>query len=316
MTVSQFDALALDIFRYQAQHNPLYAEYLKLLHIHPASVVDVQDIPFLPISFFKTHDVQTGAWTPAAVFSSSGTTAATTSRHFVRNLSFYLQNTQRNFEYFYGALQQYCILALLPSYLERSGSSLVAMTNYFIQHSPYLESGFFLYNVDELRRILLHCKKNQIPTLLLGVSFALLDLAEQHPLDLSGMIIMETGGMKGRRREIIRSELHEALCAAFCVPTIHSEYGATELFSQAYSKGNGIFYPSPTMRVHTRQITDPLAREKTGKTGAINIIDLANLDTIAFIATDDVGRVHPDGSFEVLGRLDNSDMRGCNLLVA
>lgn len=305
----------MEVFQYQAQHNMLYAQYLRLLQKAPESVTAPADIPFLPIQFFKNQTIQTGTWTPADTFSSSGTTGQITSRHAVRSLDFYLHNTRRGFEHFYGNLADYCVLALLPAYLERPGSSLVAMADYFIQQSRYAQSGFFLYNTDELLKVVQICRKKQCPVLLLGVTFALLDLAEQRPTDLSGIIIMETGGMKGRRREMIRSELHEVLCSAFRVQSIHSEYGMTELYSQAYSKGQGLFYPAPTMRVYARQITDPLAAEMPGKTGALNIIDLANLDTISFIATDDLGKVHPNGSFEVLGRLDNSDLRGCNLMV-
>ncbi len=315
ITTSDFEELALDIFRYQAQYNPLYADYLQLLGVQPEDLTTLSDIPFLPISFFKSHDIRTGNWSPECTFTSSGTTGQATSRHLVADMQFYLRNAQRGFEYFYGDVSQYCILALLPSYLERTGSSLIAMAEYFVQKSRYTQSGFFLYNTAELIEILIKCIKSQTPTLLLGVSFALLDLAEQHPMMLEGIIIMETGGMKGRRREPIREELHEILRNAFRVGAIHSEYGMTELFSQAYSKANGIFYPTRTMRVQAREITDPLAQENTGKTGAINIIDLANLDTISFIATDDLGKVYNDGSFEILGRLDNSDIRGCNLMI-
>ena len=315
VTPASFDELALEVFQYQAIYNRLYADYIRLLHINPESVKKVAQIPFLPIQFFKTQDIQTGKWEPETLFTSSGTTGPITSRHLVRDLDFYLRNTRRGFEYFYGNLREYCVLALLPSYLEREGSSLVAMANYFIQQSKYDFSGFFLYEQEALISILQKCKRSNIPILLLGVSFALWDLAEQHPMNLEGAIIMETGGMKGRRREIIRSDLHDILERAFHVKTIHSEYGMTELLSQAYAKSNGRFFNSPTIRILTRQITDPLANEKQEKTGVINIIDLANVHTISFIATEDLGRVHEDHSFEVLGRLDASDVRGCNLMV-
>ncbi|MCO6478052.1 MAG: acyl transferase [Phaeodactylibacter sp.] len=313
---SGFDALALDIFRYQSQYNPLYRQFLRLLGVSPRQVNRIEDIPFLPIQFFKTHDIQAGAWEPALAFSSSGTTGSATSRHLLRDPEFYRRNARRGFARFYGPVEDHCVLALLPSYLERSGSSLVFMAEDFIRQSRHPQSGFFLYNTEELVGILADCKKNAVPTLLLGVSFALLDLAEQHPIGLSGITIMETGGMKGRRRELTREELHGILKAAFQVEAIHSEYGMTELLSQAYSRGEGIFRPSPTMRVLAREITDPLAIQKPGKTGALNIIDLANFDTISFIATDDLGRAFEDGRFEILGRLDASDARGCNLLVA
>lgn len=315
-TEAGFNLLALDVFRFQAQHNSLYRQYLDLLGVRPQQVASVGAIPFLPIQFFKTYTIQTGSWAPALAFASSGTTASTTSRHLLRDPEFYRQNARRGFVHFYGPLEGYCILALLPSYLERTNSSLVFMAEDFIQQSRRPQSGFFLYNTGKLAEILTDCKKNGIPALLLGVSFALWDLAEQHPMDLRGVTIMETGGMKGRRQELTREELHGILKSAFQVETIHSEYGMTELLSQAYSPGSGLFRPSPAMRVLAREITDPFAIQSPGKTGALNIVDLANLDTISFIATDDLGRVYDDGSFEVLGRLDASDARGCNLLVA
>ena len=316
VTASDFEPLALEVFRFQAACNPLYQRYLELLGQPPGKVQRLSDIPFLPISLFKSYNIQTGDWQPDAIFSSSGTTGAISSKHLLRSKAFYQQSARRGFETFYGSLKDYCVLALLPSYLERSGSSLVFMVEDFIRQSGHPNSGFFLYNTDELLRILQKCQKSQQPTLLIGVSFALLDLAEAHPTDLSGITIMETGGMKGRRRELTREELHAQLRQAFQVEQIHSEYGMTELLSQAYSTGKGLFRAAPTMQVRTRDITDPFAQPVPGRTGALNIIDLANLDTISFIATDDLGRVHDDGSFEVLGRLDASDVRGCNLMVA
>mgnify|MGYP000297354580 CR=1 FL=1 len=323
-----FDQLALQIFHYQATYNELYHQYLTLLRVNPNEVQTVTDIPFLPISFFKTHEVKTGGsqqWAVGsgqktkgmrrAVFSSSGTTGTTTSRHFVNDLDFYLENTVLGFERFYDKVKDFCVLGLLPSYLERSGSSLIAMVDHFIQLSAQPQSGFFLYDHDALATVLMDCQKNNIPTLLIGVSFALLDFAEAHQLDLSKIIIMETGGMKGRRKEITRTELHSILQKSFNVSNIHSEYGMTELLSQGYSKGNGLFYPTPTMKLFPREITDPFAMQKNNRTGVLNIIDLANLDSCAFIATDDLGRVYEYGSFEILGRLDTSDIRGCNLMV-
>lgn len=311
-----FEPLALEVFQYQAAHNPLYRRYLELLGRQPDTVQHLADIPFLPIALFKKHIIQTGEWEPEVVFSSSGTTGTTTSKHRLRSKAFYRQSARRGFETFYGRLKDYCVLALLPSYLERSGSSLVFMVEDFIRQSGHPDSGFFLYNTDELLQILQKCQKSQQPTLLIGVSFALLNLAEAHPVDLSGIIIMETGGMKGRRRELTRSELHHRLQAAFNVPSIHSEYGMTELLSQAYARRKGLFNPAPTMRVAARERTDPFQLQPPGRTGALNITDLANIDTISFIATDDLGRVYEDHSFEVLGRLDASDVRGCNLMVA
>lgn len=312
---SLFEELALDIFRFQAKNNGLYQSYLKLLSVGSQEIKSVREIPFLPIQFFKNYQIQTGEWTPQTIFSSSGTTGNSTSRHLIRAEDFYLRNTVIGFKNFYGEISNYCVLALLPSYLEREGSGLISMANHFIELSKYDQSGFFLNDFERLISILESNKKAKIPTLLLGVSFALLDLAERYDIDLEGIIVMETGGMKGRRKEITREELHGFLKKRLNISEIHSEYGMTELCSQAYSKGNGIFYPSPTMRVLTREITDPLSNQKKGKTGALNIIDLANLDTISFIATDDLGRIYEDSSFEVLGRLDASDARGCNLLL-
>jgi hypothetical protein len=310
-----FEALALEVFRHQLRYNPLYKEYTQLLHIEAEKVQKVSQIPFLPIQFFKSHTIQTGNWEPTLYFSSSGTTQTSTSRHPVRSVDWYLETTERIFHFFYGKLEDYCVLALLPAYLERQGSSLVRMAQHFIERSKHPQSGFFLYNYPELMELIRDCRAKQTPFLLLGVSFALWELSEQYPENLQGGIIMETGGMKGRRKEITREELHALLKAAFQLEHIHSEYGMTELFSQAYSKGEGLFYPAPTMRVMTREITDPLCPQKPGRTGAINVIDLANVDTVSFIATDDVGRVYEDGSFEVLGRMDSSDIRGCNLLI-
>ncbi len=310
-----FEEVALEVFQYQARHNPLYAKYLELLQVDPTQLTTLEAIPFLPIQFFKNYSVQSGSWEAQRVFSSSGTTGTISSAHLVRTTERYLENTIRGFEYFYGHPRDFCFLALLPAYLEREGSSLVLMAEYFIQQSTYEQSGFYLYNQEELISQLQYCVREKIPTVLLGVSFALWDLAEQFPTDLSEVIIMETGGMKGRRREITRNELHRLFKAAFHSNAIHSEYGMTELFSQAYSKGGGRFFPAPTMKMLGREVTDPFSRVNYGRTGAIDIIDLANLDTISFIATDDLGKIYSDGSFEILGRMDSSDVRGCNLMV-
>ncbi len=310
-----FDALALEIFHYQATHSPIYKAYIELLGIDSTSIQSIQQIPFLPIECFKNFEVKTGDWLPEVIFTSSGTTGQQPSSHFVQNLEAYLQNTRRGFEAFYGKLEDYCILALLPAYLERQGSSLVAMADYFIRLSKYSQSGFFLNNIEKLSKIVQECQASRTPTLLLGVSFALLDLGEQYPMDLSQITIMETGGMKGRRKEIVRSELHSILQTAFNTQQIHSEYGMTELLSQAYSKGDGLFYPSSTMKIIIRDVSDPLAVIGNERTGGINIIDLANIDSCAFIATQDLGKTYPDGSFEVLGRFDFSDVRGCNLMI-
>ena len=311
-----FETLALEVFRYQAQNNPLYQKFLKLLGISINAVQKLQQIPFLPIAFFKNHLIKTENWPTQTIFTSSGTTGQTTSQHHIRDLEAYTQNTLKGFQQFYGHIKNYVVLALLPSYLERQGSSLVYMAEQFIQHSTHPQSGFFLYNTQDLVKVLGQCVQNNQKTLLLGVTYALLDLATTHPIYLKNTIIMETGGMKGRRKELPKFEIHRQLQEAFQVPHIHSEYGMTELLSQAYSKANGLFYPSNTMRILLRDITDPLHILPPHKTGVINIIDLANIDTCSFIATDDLGRLNPDGSFEVLGRLDLSDLRGCNLLIS
>lgn len=315
VTPADFDALAVDIFHYQAENNAVYATYLDLIGVRPTQVKQLTDIPFLPIRLFKSHSIMTGQWQPVRIFSSSGTTGVTTSRHALREEALYQQVSRRGFRHIYGALHDYAILALLPSYLEREGSSLVYMADDFIRQSRYAESGFFLHDLDALIDRLQQLGRQGAPVLLLGVSFALLELAQQHPMPLGNTIVMETGGMKGRRRELTREELHKELRAAFGVNNIHSEYGMTELLSQAYSTGAGIFRPSPTLRIMIRDRTDPFHLQPPGKTGGINVIDLANVDTVSFIATEDIGRVGADHSFEVLGRIDDSDLRGCNLLV-
>ncbi len=318
-----FEEVALSVFFYQAKHNSLYSRYLQILKKNISSVKNTDDIPFLPISLFKNYSIQTETWQPQEVFMSSGTTSQKmsqktdnkTSSHYLRDRDFYIQNALRSFESFYGKIENYCVLALLPSYLERNSSSLVFMANAFIERSMFAESGFFLNNLSELSLVLNKCVQQNRPVLLLGVSFALLDLAEQFPQNLQNVIVMETGGMKGRRAEITRPELHKTLSTAFQIPFIHSEYGMTELISQAYSRGEGVFFPAPTMMLKIRDITDPFTFLPNKKTGGINIIDLANLATCAFIATDDLGRTYEDNSFEVIGRLDNSDVRGCNLMI-
>lgn len=313
----EFDDLARAVFAYQYKYNDFYREYCLLIGKESSKISSFRDIPFLPIQFFKNQEIKTGNWSSVeTIFTSSGTTGAATSQHFVRDLGFYKDISLLGFEASYGSIENYCVLGLLPSYLERTGSSLITMIEEFIKLSKYPESGFFLKNHETLTTILRGCRDRQIPTLLIGVSFALMDFVEKYTLDFPEIIVMETGGMKGRRREMIRAELHDALKQGFNCPHIHSEYGMTELLSQGYSKQNGIFEPTPTMRVLTREINDPLSiLDKNGALGVINVIDLGNLDTCSFIATDDLGRVHADGQFEVLGRLDNSDMRGCNLMV-
>ena len=310
-----FTEIALDVFRYQARFNPLYKKYLELLDVDPMEIKRLKSVPFLPIEFFKSFSIQTGNWDPALTFHSSGTTGMQTSKHLVRDPLFYQQHAQKLFEYHYGPLSDYCLLALLPAYLEREGSSLVYMVDHFIKQTKHPASGFFLYNMKELVEVAQKELKKGQKVLVIGVSFALIDLGEQFPRSLKGATIMETGGMKGRRREFTRPELHQLLTEGLGVETIHSEYGMTELLSQAYSPGNGRFLPSATMGVMIRELNDPFYHLPHGRIGAVNVIDLANLDTCSFIATDDLGRAYPDYSFEIMGRADNSDIRGCNLMI-
>ena len=322
-TVAEFENLALQVFEYQYKYNAFYRRYCSLIGKELSKISHLLDIPFLPIQFFKNNIIKTNEWAEVTIFSSSGTTGVITSQHFVRELDFYKNIARQGFEFFYGSLENYCVLGLLPSYLERGGSSLVAMTDDFIKHSKYAESGFFLYDYSNLHKILLKNKVEKIPTLLIGVSFALLDFVEEFTMDFPELIVMETGGMKGRRREMIRAELHENIRKGFNSQYVHSEYGMTELMSQAYSKGDGIFNTIPTMKVLIRELNDPLSVydplskiPSHGRMGVVNVIDLGNLDTCSFIATDDLSRVYADGSFTILGRLDNSDVRGCNLMVS
>jgi Acyl-protein synthetase, LuxE len=314
---AEFDDLALEVFTYQYKYNAFYQRYCSLIGKEFSKISGVEDIPFLPIQFFKNQKIQTGSWTDEILFTSSGTTGLVTSTHHIKDVAFYKTLCQQGFEQFYGKVEDYCFLGLLPSYLEREGSSLIVMVDDFIKKSKYPQNGFFLYNHEALCHILVKNKENNIPTVLFGVSFALLDFVEQFQLDFPELIIMETGGMKGRRREMIREELHETIQNGFGTSAIHSEYGMTELMSQGYSKGFGRFECSATMKILSRDVNDPLSiLTNSGRLGVLNVIDLGNLDTCCFIATDDLGRVYEDDSFEILGRLDSSDVRGCNLLVA
>jgi phenylacetate-coenzyme A ligase PaaK-like adenylate-forming protein len=312
----QFDEIALRIFRYQAENCIIYKEFIKGLNIDVTIVQSIDQIPFLPIEFFKSHAVLSSAGPIEVTFTSSGTTGIITSSHFVTEINWYTESFRRAFKLFYGDMENYTILALLPSYLEREGSSLIYMADDLIKQSKNPASGFFLYNHDELYQQLKKQQQAQKPTLLIGVTFALLDFIEQYKINFPQLIVMETGGMKGRRKEMIREELHEQLCNGFGVDAIHSEYGMTELLSQAYSKGNGIFKCPPWMKIITRDTNDPMSFLTNEKAGGINVIDLANINSCSFIATQDLGKIYTDNSFEVLGRFDNSDIRGCNLLIA
>ena len=311
----EFEKLALQVFQYQATKNRVYKEYLEHLKCDLSSIKTLTQIPFLPIEFFKSRKVVSTKQEAQAIFTSSGTTGHLTSRHFVPDLKLYEASFTKGFEQYYGSVDDYCILALLPSYLEREGSSLIYMMEKLIKDSKHDKSGFYLHNHEELIACIKELKKTNQKILLLGVSFALLDLAEQHQLDLDGVIVMETGGMKGRRKEITREELHAFLTKRFGVEKIHSEYGMTELLSQAYSKGDSLFFTPSWMKILIRDTYDPFSYEKQGRSGGVNVIDLANIHSCSFIQTQDLGRIHADGSFEILGRFDHSDIRGCNLLV-
>lgn len=315
-TEAEFTSLALEVFRYQFENNLVYRSFCDLLYKHPSDVKSVEEIPFLPIQFFKSHTVLSDSKnTIKKIFSSSGTTGSITSKHNITDLSIYEKSFTKGFETTYGAIEDYVILALLPSYLEREGSSLIYMVDSMIKQSQHPESGFYLDNLTALSNTLKRLDNEGKKVLLIGVSFALLDLVESYTFNLHNTIIMETGGMKGRRKELIREELHLILKAGFGVPHIHSEYGMTELLSQAYSKGNGIFNCPNWMQVLTRDPEDALNIQTTNKTGGINVIDLANVNSCSFIATQDLGRIHRDNSFEIIGRFDTSDIRGCNLMV-
>lgn len=315
-TTSEPEALALELFRYQYGASDLYRAYVNALRINPAGVRSMLQIPFLPIQFFKTHRVTAGDFEPAVVFESSGTTQSLNSRHLVKDTAIYTRSFTEAFRQFYGPVEDYVVLGLLPSYLERQHSSLVYMVQEMIRQSGRPESGFYLYEHARLADTLRLLEARGQPVLLIGVTFALLDFAEQYQLDLRHTVVMETGGMKGRREEWTREELHGFLQQKLGVPAIHAEYGMTELLSQAYSKGNGIFRCPPWMKVLVRDENDPFQLSARNAAGVINVIDMANIHSCAFIATEDIGRLHADGSFEVLGRLDNSALRGCSLMVS
>ena len=312
---ASFNAAALAVFKHQFEHNSVYRSFCDLLYKHPSEVKRVQQIPFLPIQFFKSHTIVSNSKSADATFTSSGTTGSIVSKHFVSDLEIYKQSFRRGFKSFYGAIEEYTVLALLPSYLEREGSSLVYMANDMITQSNQPESGFYLHDLEALKNTLLKLEAKRQKTLLIGVSYALLDLIEAHSFKLKHTTVMETGGMKGQRKELVKSELHTILKHGFGVDKIHSEYGMTELLSQAYSEGDGIFKTPAWMKILTRDPEDALSIQPIGKSGGVNIIDLANINSCAFIATQDLGKIHSNGTFEILGRFDESDIRGCNLMV-
>jgi len=314
-TPQQFKEKALLVFKHQFENNSVYRSFCDLLYVHPSDITEIDQIPFLPIQFFKSHQILSSSSPIVETFTSSGTTGSVTSKHLVTDISLYVKSYTKGFQHFYGNIEDYVVLALLPSYLERKGSSLIFMVDDLIKRSKNTESGFYLHNTDELAEKLVQLGQAGKKVLLIGVSFALLDLVEQYQFNLKNTIIMETGGMKGRRKELIRSELHTILSNGFGVEKIHSEYGMTELLSQGYSKGDGVFDCPPWMKILTRDTEDPLTIIPQGKTGGINVIDLANYNSCSFIATQDLGKVLANNSFEIIGRFDHSDIRGCNLMV-
>ena len=311
----EFSNLVIEIFNYQYQTNQVYQNFCNLLKINPSDVISIEKIPFLPIEFFKSQQVICGDKNFETIFLSSGTTSENQSKHYVKDVKVYEQSFINGFEQFYGKITDYCFLALLPSYMEREGSSLIYMTEYLVKHSHHSLSGFYLKNYKELLETIEKLNQQKQKTILIGVSFALLDLAEQHQVNMENIIIMETGGMKGRRKEMTRTELHTIYKKRFHIKEIHSEYGMTELLSQAYSKGNGIFKTPNWMKILIREPNDPFNLLGINQTGGINVIDLANFNSCSFIATQDLGKIYDDNSFEVLGRFDHSDLRGCNLLI-
>ena len=312
---SDFKTCALQVFRHQFKNNAIYRSFCDLLYIHSSDVKEVEEIPFLPIQFFKSHAVLSSTQAVKETFTSSGTTGSSVSKHMVTDVSWYTKSYTKGFEHFYGPIEEYTVLGLLPNYLERDGSSLIYMVDDFIKKSNKPASGFYLNNLTELSKTLIALDKKGEKVLLIGVTFALLDLIERQQFKLQNTIIMETGGMKGRRKEIIRNELHEILCAGLGVSKIHSEYGMTELLSQGYSSGDGVFDCPPWMKILARDTEDALTMVGSNKTGGLNVIDLANYNSCSFIATQDLGKVDNNGRFEVLGRFDHSDIRGCNLMV-
>jgi phenylacetate-coenzyme A ligase PaaK-like adenylate-forming protein len=319
-SADNFTTLALEVFQFQYHNNDVYRKYCDLLKIVPGEIDVLKKIPFLPISFFKSHAVKSTEFEPVTVFESSGTTTTINSRHLIKDILLYQKSFTTAFEQFYGPAANKCILGLLPSYLERNNSSLVFMVDELIRQSNHNLSGFYLYDLEKLHRSLLHNELLKQPTLLVGVTYALLDFAEKYPMQLRHTVVMETGGMKGRREELTRQEVHRQLQKQLGVVLVHSEYGMTELLSQAYSKGDGIFHCPSWMKVVIREQDDPFSiytetnvKEKA-ITGVLNIIDLANIYSCSFIATDDAARLYGNGSFEVMGRIDNSDTRGCSLM--
>lgn len=311
----EFNEKALKIFHWQAKNIPVYAEYISSLDIQSEMINRIEEIPFLPIQFFKSREVIEKGNVPETIFKSSGTTETGRSQHFVADLNLYQQSFTKGFELAYGKIYNTCVIALLPNYLEQGDSSLIYMIDSLIEQSDHSKSGFYLNEKNGLLDTLLELKKSNTKTILIGVTYALLDFIEKQKIDFSALIVMETGGMKGRRKEMVREELHDILCDGFGVSKIHSEYGMTELLSQAYSNGEGIFNTPSWMKILIREISDPLSLCKENKTGGVNVIDLANISSCCFISTQDLGRTLGNNQFEIIGRFDNSDARGCNLMI-
>jgi len=314
-TARDFESLALELFRYQYHNILVYKQFCDFLDREPEKINSWKDIPFMPVDFFRSHRISDQKNRAELIFSSSGTTGSATSYHEVPFPAIYETSFSKGFQHFYGDIKSYCILALLPSYLERKGSSLVYMADRLIKDSTHPLSGFYLNELEKLHQQLQVLKREKQKTILLGVTYALLDLAAQFPIDFPELIVMETGGMKGRRKEMIREEVHNQLKNAFQLPSVHSEYGMTELLSQAYSSGDGLYSCPPWMRVLIRETNDPLSLIDEGVSGGINVIDLANVHSCAFVAIQDIGRLHDENRFEVLGRFDQAQIRGCNLMV-
>jgi len=312
----EFENKAIEVFKYQFENNLVYRSFCDLLYKHPCDVKKIKDIPFLPIDFFKSHEIKISSKKTSKIFTSSGTTGSNLSRHFVTDLNLYDMSFMNCFKIFYGNIKEYTVLGLLPSYLERNNSSLVYMVSKMIEKSKFSESRFYLDEIDELKETILKLEKSKRKTILIGVSYALLDLIEYHKFNLKYTVVMETGGMKGQRKELIKSELHKLLRNGFGVNNVHSEYGMTEILSQAYSKKNGLFSTPPWMNILIRDTEDAQSILPLTKTGGINIIDLANINSCSFIATMDLGKLHKNGQFEIMGRFDHSDIRGCNLMVS
>lgn len=315
-TAEAFEPLAIEVFRYQAENIAVYKRFLSYLNVDPNKIHSIEEIPFLPVEFFKSEKIPNAEDAYEVIFTSSGTGLQETSKHYVKDLSVYEESFLHSFQLFYGDIKEYCILALLPSYLEREGSSLVYMCKTLIEKSGNVHSGFYLNEFNTLFEVLKMLNASKQKTLLIGVSFALLDFVEQYGIPLEDhIVVMETGGMKGRRKELIREDLHAQIGAAFQKKHIHSEYGMTELLSQAYSKGDGIFLCPPWMKIYCRDVNDPMSPSIQKRAGRMHIVDLANIYSCSFIATQDLGKMYEDGSFEIAGRMDGSEQRGCNLLV-